>query len=209
MRPHLQRRRTELAILIFIAASLVALATPSTASESTTVDPATALMPGGVEVRDVYSKAVGDSFRVFIGRLPGSGEVQSQDSDSPQKVPVIYLLDGNGMFLDVLQMARWLSRSGDVRPAVVVGIGYPMASFWDTMNLRSRDYTPTADPGLMAIANRTMWPGLADAKTAVSGGADAFLDFIESELMPMIEEENHGSVRLGATSRGLRFVFAE
>jgi len=189
-KPNATRRPSARALLASVA--LASLATTPMADASNAVDPATALLPEAVEVYDVYSKAVGDTFRVFIGRPPAAEDTRSTGDTAAKKHPVIYLLDGNGMFLDGLLMARWLARSGEVPPAVVVGIGYPIESFWDTMNLRSRDYTPTADPELLAVANRTMWPGLADAETATSGGADAFLDFIESELMPMIEEEYGG-----------------
>jgi predicted alpha/beta superfamily hydrolase len=187
------RQHTGLMSLVLVASALVAPAVSSAAVASIEVDPASAVLPEGIEVRDVTSQEVGDTFRVFIGQ-PVASETSDPSSEdrSPQVYPVIYVLDGNGMFLDVLLMARWLARSGEVPPAVIVGIGYPIASFWDTMNLRSRDYTPTADAELLEVANRTMWPGLPDVETATTGGADAFLDFIQSELMPMIEKEHGG-----------------
>jgi predicted alpha/beta superfamily hydrolase len=156
------------------------------------VDPATALFPAEVEIRDMPSEKVGEVFRVFVGVPPGQADSESPGSHSGQKYPVIFFLDGNGMFLDGLSMVQWMSRSGGIPTAVVVGIGYPVESFWTTMNLRCRDYTPTVDTGFVEVANRTMWRGMPDAEAATSGGADAFLGFIESELMPMIEEEFGG-----------------
>lgn len=169
------------------------LCTPClTSARASEVDAATALVPGGVEVRDVHSKAVGGAFRVFISRPPAPTSGESPDSEAGAPYPVIYFLDGNATFLDGLSMVRWMSRSSGIPPAVVVGIGYPAESFWTTMNPRCRDYTPTADPGFVKVANRTLWKGMPDAEAATSGGADAFLDFVESELMPMIERDFGG-----------------
>jgi predicted alpha/beta superfamily hydrolase len=189
---------TLLATLVLTVSAAVPVA-----AETAAVDPAVALLPAGVEVLDLPSESVGDTFRIFIGRPPaGIGAAEASDEaeaadgtggNTAAKHPVIYVLDGNGMFLDVLQTVRWLSRSAGVPPAVVVGIGYPVDSFWTTMNLRSRDYTPTVDRDFIEVANRTMWPGMADAATATSGRADGFLDFIESELMPLIENEFDGN----------------
>jgi len=195
------------------AAAMIASTVVARSTDWSEVDPAAALLPDGLHVRDVRSEKVGDTLRIFIGE-----PVDSQPSDRPAgdakapSHPVIYVLDGNGAFLDVLLIARQLVETADVPPAVVVGIGYPVDSFQQTMNLRSRDYTPTADPDLLAVANRTMWPGLPDAKAATSGRAEAFLDFIQSELMPMIEGEfggdPHDATIVGHSFGGLLAAYA-
>jgi predicted alpha/beta superfamily hydrolase len=186
-------KRRPLGPTLLAAAALLSSTTASWAADWTEVDAAAAVLPGGLHVRDAQSSRVGGTLRIFIGSPVTPAAPGNESYDSPAAThPVIYVLDANGMFLDVLSMARMLVKTRDVPPAVVVGVGYPVEAFEHTMNLRSRDYTPSPDPGLVAVANRTMWPGLPDAETATSGGADAFLDFVQSELMPMIEEEFGG-----------------
>ncbi len=86
---------------------------------------------------------------------------------------VLYVLDGNAMFLTALESVRALERRPDVPKdlaTVVVGIGYPEGT--DIGTARTFDLTP-AGSGNPRIK-------------APSGGADAFLDFIERDLKPKI-----------------------
>ena len=88
---------------------------------------------------------------------------------------VLYVLDGNAMFLSAMETVRAFERRPDVPKdlaTVVVGIGYPEGS--DVQAERTLDLTPVAakDPR---------------SKRTVGGGADAFLDFIERDLKPRIE----------------------
>lgn len=75
-------------------------------------------------------------------------------------VPVIYVLDGRVHFLHTVATVDLLSRLDRMPRSIVVGIANPD---------RGRDLRATAAPG------RTI------------GGADRFLDFIESELIPFVE----------------------
>ncbi|MCL7715755.1 alpha/beta hydrolase [Stenotrophomonas mori] len=85
----------------------------------------------------------------------------------------LYVLDGNAMFLTALEAVRAMERRPDVPrdlATVVVGIGYPDGV--DIAKARTLDLTP---------------PGSGNPRiTAASGGADAFLDFIEERLKPRI-----------------------
>jgi predicted alpha/beta superfamily hydrolase len=85
-----------------------------------------------------------------------------QREPPPGGFPVLYVLDGDALFAPAAELLR--HHAGAASPAVVIGIGYP----GDT-NRRDQDYTlPFA------------------AAPAGTGGADAFLDFIEQELMPAV-----------------------
>lgn len=84
--------------------------------------------------------------------------------------PVFYLLDADAGFATVAETHRRLSRRPDatgVAPAVIVGIGHGSGALYDTRQ-RERDYVPK---------------GL---QPAGEGGAEAFLDFIETRLKPEI-----------------------
>ncbi|AWK88295.1 alpha/beta hydrolase [Azospirillum thermophilum] len=89
----------------------------------------------------------------------------------PEGWPVLYLLDGNSIFGTAAEAMRVVGGHGaavGIPPALVVAIGYPTDTAFDQPR-RARDYTPPADGAP---------PG--------TGGADAFLAFIEEELKPEV-----------------------
>lgn len=117
------------------------------------------------EMADIRSTKLGHAYRIFIsipdGPVPNEG------------YPVLYVLDGNAAF----PVAAFLARNAAARrsvtgypPMVVVGIGYPVEKDYDSAS-RKRDYT---------IANGPLEDNYSE------GGADQFLEFIESELKPLI-----------------------
>ncbi|WP_017473275.1 alpha/beta hydrolase [Amphibacillus jilinensis] len=96
--------------------------------------------------------------------------------------PVLYVLDGNAFFGTVVEAVNVQSRKPDktgVCPIVVVGIGYQTDQPFSDQ--RFYDYTLTEHNQFMA--NRpdgSPWPK--------QGGARLFLEFIEQELKPTIQE---------------------
>jgi predicted alpha/beta superfamily hydrolase len=129
----------------------------------------------GADARDVSSKA-GRDYRIFVWQ-PATGQMSG-------KLPVVYLLDGNGTFPIAAAAAALQSRRPErtgVRPAIIVGIGYPTTLLLDAER-RTFDYTPPLPvDSLPRRPDNGSW-----SKT---GGADQFLDFIEHELRPEIEAE--------------------
>jgi predicted alpha/beta superfamily hydrolase len=88
---------------------------------------------------------------------------------------VLYVLDANAMFLTAVDTLRSYLRRTDVGEdvrTVVVGIGYPPGS--DIPARRTWDLTPVVDE--------------PRAKSP-TGGAEAFLAFIEDEVKPQIERD--------------------
>lgn len=84
--------------------------------------------------------------------------------------PVLYLLDADAGFATVVETHRRLSRRPDatgVAPAAIVGIGHGSGGLYDPAR-RERDYVPRV---LQPLQN---------------GGAEAFLEFIETRLKPEI-----------------------
>ncbi len=103
--------------------------------------------------------------------------------------PVLYVLDGDLMFAFAAQLMRNRFARGPgvpARGAVVVGLGYAGKQVLD-LAARTRDYTPPA-PG----PDR-------DERGRLEGGADAFLDFIDGTVRPMVA----GAAHIDAASQTL------
>ncbi|HMK06213.1 MAG TPA: alpha/beta hydrolase-fold protein [Flavobacterium sp.] len=107
--------------------------------------------------------------------------------DPNGRYSTIYVLDGEADFAYVANKAKEISKQKGVLNAIVVGIGYG--------NDRSLDYTPTkADEG--------------------GGGGKQFMEFIENELIPKMEQEygveiaRSGRVILGHSFGGLLSAYA-
>ncbi len=109
----------------------------------------------------LFSESVKDSFSIFIS-FP-----KDYLKKKNQNFPVIYLLDAN-VYFDIIADAMKENNSN----AILVGIGYKDFMMMDSM--RNRDYTfPRALP---------------QDSFLISGGADKFLFFIRSELLPYIDK---------------------
>ena len=104
-----------------------------------------------------------------------------------------YLLDGDHTFLTAVEAARAYARRRDDRgatPALVVGIGYPPGT--DLTAARTFDLTPPKKGHALP-----------------TGGASAFMDFIERDLKPAIARDypvNPERQALLGHSLGGRFV---
>lgn len=127
------------------------------------------------------SKHVNQTFQIDVAR-----PARRIADDGP--LPVVYVLDGNSSFGLAIPTARLLQDDG-LPQILIVGIGYrfdetrPMAAqFFET---RTRDYTPSADPSWLDATKETLAKSGVMVDT-VTGGAAAFLAFIEEELKPFI-----------------------
>ncbi|MBW7475468.1 alpha/beta hydrolase [Paenibacillus oenotherae] len=94
--------------------------------------------------------------------------------------PVIYTLDGNATFGSLTEAMRLQSRPPHgFRPSMIVGIGYDSNAPIVT-DRRFYDFTEPTDPSSLPLRpDGSEWPE--------TGGAEAFLAFIEEELKPVIE----------------------
>lgn len=81
--------------------------------------------------------------------------------------PVLYLTDAERQFGHTVTTVEFLSRNGRMPPMVVVGL-------FNTD--RTRDLTPYKDKD-------------DDTQLSTAGGADRFLHFIETELVPWVERQ--------------------
>ena len=130
------------------------------------------------EIRTIRSKHIDQEFRLLVARpfvRPGTAS----------KFPVIYLLDADMSFPLARQVALSLQSGQELPPVLIVGIGYP-GGLREGMQLRTRDYTPTADPVFTKYAER--WGG-SGSSPGSSGRAADFLRFLREELKPFIEAD--------------------
>ena len=127
---------------------------------------------------DFTSRITGHDYRIFVAIPP---------ADPPAEgFPALYLLDGNYAFPTAVAVASGLALGGDIRPAVIVGIGYQTVEPAALGAMRFNDLATqaTADwiGGLLGHAPDGI-PGLT-IETICS--VDQFLRVIEEEIKPAI-----------------------
>jgi uncharacterized protein len=121
----------------------------------------------GSEVHYLRSEHVGDEFKIFVGHC----------GESEGAAPVVlYVSDANGLFSSAVDIIRLMQLGAHLPPILVVGIGYRMGALGETVGVRTRDFTPTADPLIARIS----------PAVTVMGGAERFLAFIRDELQPWV-----------------------
>jgi predicted alpha/beta superfamily hydrolase len=108
----------------------------------------------------IKSSVLGEE-RTILVRTPPGYETNNL------KYPVFYMTDGDAHIEHTASTIQFLARNGRMSEMIVVGI---------TNTDRGRDLTPTKATGPNA------------AQFATAGGADNFLKFIETELIPEIEK---------------------
>jgi predicted alpha/beta superfamily hydrolase len=163
------------------------------------------------EVRTLYSKSVGQEYRILIA-LP------MNYAGSNDRYPVLYVLDADMVFGWITELVRSAASartlgilSSDpftlyVPDLILVGISYPISWFdqpklW--WSIRTRDLTPSQNPD--------------DARTlgleGTSGGnAKKFLRFMRNELIPWVNSRYRAdpkdSTILGHSGGGLFALYA-
>ena len=110
----------------------------------------------------IKSEVLGEE-RVILVRVPPGYERSSE------RFPVLYMTDGAAHLLHTSSTLAFLGRNGRIPEMILVSI---------TNTDRTRDLTPTHTS--LSIDNQTI-------QLPTSGGADKFLKFIETELIPYIE----------------------
>ena len=147
----------------------------------------------GTEVRTIKSRNVNQEYRVSVA-------VPYSYLSKPRKhYPGIYLLDANWYFGMVTELTRIMALCGRFPETIIVGIGYPIdvhshAAFKQVAALRSRDLTPIVDRQREAQDAKEL-----KVPRVRTGGARRFLQFIRTELIPVIE----GEFRTNSTDRVL------
>jgi predicted alpha/beta superfamily hydrolase len=112
----------------------------------------------------MQSVVAGHTYDVYV-HLPAG-----YTAAAAKKYPVLYVVDGDNDFAPTLEYLGLLMAEYHIAEPLVVAIG-DGGLIGTPGNKRTRDFTPTATPA-----------------TPESGGAPAFLGFIEQELFPFVEK---------------------
>jgi predicted alpha/beta superfamily hydrolase len=105
----------------------------------------------------------GEAYRIYVG-LP-----LTYGQEPERRYPVVYAVDADVGFASAVEISRFLALAGEVPEVIVVGIGYGVdLATWRKRRVADLTPVPVDDQ-----------PG--------SGQAGRFLDFIEGELIPLIE----------------------
>lgn len=119
----------------------------------------------GTVKRFTLKSAVLGEDRIILIRTPAGYETNKLH------YPVLYMTDGDAHMGHTASTIEFLSQNGRIPDLIVVGI---------TNTDRTRDLTP---------AKSTNKNAAGELQFPTSGGADNFLKFIETELIPEIEKE--------------------
>lgn len=108
----------------------------------------------------LHSQVLNETRTLLISKPAGYAE-------ETERYPVLYLLDGEDNFVHTVGIVRFLAESERIPAMLVVGIANTE---------RERDLTPRTEVEI----EKRFHPG--------NGGADTFLEFIHSELIPYIDQ---------------------
>lgn len=157
--------------------------------------------PFDIKLYDLPRSANGIEYQLFIRaplRPPADGEKSS----------VFYFLDAVSNMTPAALMSYNYEFFNYIPSAYFVGIGYKneAGGVWKEEN-RTRDYTPTEfvpPAGHFLENSRKDWEG--------SGGAPAFFDVVENEIMPFVENtfdvDETDRVLVGKSTSGLGATYA-
>ncbi len=185
-------------IMIFLALGVAT--TPARAIAEVAARPFT--FPYEVMVFDLPTAANGIDYRLYVRpplREPAAGE----------KASSIYFLDPITLFVPASAMSFNYEVFNYMPASYFIGIGYQdEADGLPKTHNRTRDYTPTSftppDDAYFLAGNPADYEG--------SGGADAFLDVVEKDIIPFIEGrfavDPADRVLVGKSMSGLAAVHA-
>ena len=117
-----------------------------------------------VERHRLRSDSLETTYTVLI-RIP---ESVTEGAEGAERLPVVYLLDGGATFPALAGYYRYLFWGRELPELTVVGISYGTSDSRNG-NQRGRDFTAPS-------SEREFW-----------GGVGPFLDFVESEVFPLVE----------------------
>jgi predicted alpha/beta superfamily hydrolase len=110
------------------------------------------------------------------------------NSADTTRYPVLYVLDANEAFPLAVGAYRYLSVVNAVRDLIIVGVGYPVDFYRETLVPRYVDYTPSSD-----AAADSVWAvriagalGVEESVPVQSGGAVSFLKTVREDVSPPV-----------------------
>lgn len=142
-------------------------------------DPIAYQMPGSI-VKVITSDKLDRSYRLYIKFPPG----YETAADEGRRYPTIYFNDATYTWLTAVGVTIFPFHTEVFEEAILVGISHAVDQ--SSRLSRTRDYTPTDDPGTQFR----------------SGGARQYLIFLKDEVLPFIE----GNYRADPARRALSGV---
>lgn len=184
-----------------LPALLLAIAGAAGAAE-TSVERKPFEYPYEVFVYDLPAAANGVKYRLYVRpplREPGEGEAAAS----------FYFLDAIANFAPAAAMTFNYEHFNYLPAAYYIGIGYQdEADGIAKEKNRTRDYTPTK----FTPPDASHFLASSPASHEGSGGATAFLDVLEQEIIPFVESrfevDEHERVLIGSSLGGLAAVHA-
>lgn len=153
-------------------------------------------------VHTLDSEPVGRTLEVWVAE-----PVAGFQPLPPGPRQVLVVLDGDLFFGTAVETARLMSQLyGELPPLLVVGVAYGEEPAVQGQ-LRTRDFTPSDDPGYdrMAASLPGFEPLLPEGRRMA--GAERFLAFLRDELRPLLESrydvDPEGSALFGSSLGGL------
>jgi predicted alpha/beta superfamily hydrolase len=137
----------------------------------------------GTSQYDLRARLNGRSYRLFVAPPEGYSNADTT------RYPVLYVLDGNALFPMTVGAYRYLHMSNEAPALIIVGVGYPVDFFSETLALRWTDLTPSRDAVQDSVYGPRIGSYLPDRKTVslTSGGGPNFLEVLRSEIVPFID----------------------
>jgi len=120
------------------------------------------------EVLTIHSRVLNETRKIYVHRP------KVDSADAGNRVAVLYVMDADNHFELLAQYADYLSRSDVMAMPKLLVIGIPNTN-------RTRDLTPTS-----SVTNYAGQPDSSAYKG--SGGNEPFLRFIQTELIPTIDQ---------------------
>jgi len=145
--------------------------------------PAIAFHVPGVEVHTIRSKYVDQTYQVQVMQ-------PVQRAGERERFPTLYVSDANLSFDFAKSISLSLQVSGQVRPFMLIGIGYPGDNPFVGQILRYRDFTSHYRAQTSVAPHAPTFAGVPEIESGKKrwGGAADFLAFVRHELIPFIDD---------------------
>ena len=135
------------------------------------------------EQLEIYSKEINQKFLINVG-FPPNYSIENK------KYPVVYVTDAGANFGGLMSSLPLMQLVNDLPHFILVGIDYVSNGSNDFMSLRNRDLTPTHDSVWMTN-QKDLYKIFGDLPEVDAGGANEFLEFINSKVKPLINDKYH------------------
>lgn len=124
---------------------------------------------------DLRAGTDGPGYRLFVALPPG------YDPGGSDRYPTLFVLDGNVVFPFATMTQQMFGLFGETPNLIVVGIGYPVRFFPETVASRWHDLTPSRKPDIDSAQSVQFGVELR------SGGAAKFLRFLRDDAIPFVD----------------------